>query len=108
MVAMRHFFFAVNAYFVRFFSKERIMGAGYANFPPFMPGYGRDEPRLFGPFILIINMVLTANYDNHRYAHQNKSGPGTSQPILMLFKYLARFPTGIFPGLLTTPKPEVA
>ena len=106
---MWHLFLVLQAYFSRFCAKERIMAAGYANFPPFMPGYGRDEPRLFGPFILIINMVLTANYDNHRYAHQNKSGPGTSQPILMLFKYSAWFPIPsehLTCGLPTYPTPK--
>ena len=49
---MRHPFLVVHAYFGRFCAKEQTMAAGYANFPPLMPGYGRDEPRLFGPSIL--------------------------------------------------------
>ena len=63
MVAMRHFFFAVNAYFVRFFSKERIMGAGYANFPPIC-----QLP--CAAFVWAFHRkAFTANYGN-RYAHQ--------------------------------------
>ena len=60
MVAMHHFFFAVHAYCGRFCAKERIMAAVYANFPPLMPGCRRDEPRLFGPFILWFSQQIMA------------------------------------------------
>ena len=45
MVAMRHLFLVLHAYFGRFCAKERIMAAGYANFPSLMPDYGRDQRR---------------------------------------------------------------
>ena len=50
--------------------------------------------RLWSPcaaFVWVVYLMNhTANYGN-RYAHHG-SGPGISPPILMLFKYLARFP----------------
>ena len=67
MVAIRHLFLVIHAYFDRFCAKERIMAAGYANFPSLMPGHGRDEPRLFGPFILwFLQQIMAIAL----YAHQ--------------------------------------
>ena len=72
--------------------------------PP--PGYGRHAPRLFGPFIFWFLRQIMAIL-----CPPNSSGPGISQPILML-KYLARFPmpSGHLTWAVTylTPKVEVA
>ena len=87
MVAVRHLCLVLYAYFGWFCAKERTMPAGYAIFPPLC----QDTVAMRR---VCLGRSSYASYSNlwQSLCPSIKSGPGISQPILMLLPYLAWFP----------------
>ena len=103
MVATRHLFNTVHACFGWFCAKERIMAAGYPNFSPLCQGV----------FALRRVCLGRSSYSNLwqwlSLCPPNESGPGVSQPILMVFQVFGAVlnaQRASYPGCQRTQRPK--